>query len=42
VANQKKASQRHISEFGELDGRDGYSGKKKILQECKSSWYIFL
>jgi len=29
VANQKKMpSQRHIGEFGELDGGEEYSGKK--------------
>jgi len=27
VANKKKPSQRHIGEFGELDGGGGYSGK---------------
>ena len=43
VANQKKikiikkiSSQRHIDEFGELDGRAGYFEKKK-LQKCKSN-----
>jgi len=30
-------NQRHIGEFGELDGGKGYSQKKIKLQGCKSN-----
>jgi len=34
---KKKPSHRHIGGFVELDGGEGYSGKKYILQGCKSN-----
>jgi len=34
---KKMPSQRHIDEFGELDGGGGYFGKKIFLQRYKSN-----
>jgi len=31
------SNQRHVSKFAELDGGGVFSGKKKVLQGCKSN-----
>jgi len=34
---EKKSNQRHVSEFAELDGGGGYSGKKKLYEDANQT-----